>query len=441
METTKDDLVGKIIPPKEQEEVFSGKWRDVNNFDSELQFFNKGVSFNGDIWRDVYYKIKRVDKEGYLKTKYLADKNPITIEADKNEVDVVTLYSSENFLGEFLIINENSLVFFIQDNLIEFEKISDDPDPSIDVATKGGDPLSDNQNTPFSGVLLGIRTPDVGGYKYRTLWLSNDGDGLLPHLYADNLFFPRTSGFWELKTGKQGQGGEEILRAKNIAIKEGTSDEGVYISALNKRIDYISNDFISLETGEEEFAKLQILPIDNLLSETGLRISDILGDQGIDLVNSTRDKIAGLNGGGSKIILDESFGIVREMGRWSIKGRVYYKREGQFENQSIDLDLNIPAPNKIIFYDTLVPSWFKIKDRVPDAIDAFTSPNRDMAIIRTKGRLLIYKISPGQLGRKPLGEIPFEEGAEIVMAEWATGSYVKNWRQAFKEYGAKLLDF
>jgi hypothetical protein len=80
-----------------------------------------------------------------------------------------------------------------------------------------------------------------------------------------------------------------------------------------------------------------------------------------------------------------------------------------------------------------------MKDRVPDATDAFTSPNNDIALVITKAKLMIYRIRPGQLSETPIAEIQLSEGTEIVMAEWALGSYVDSWEASFINYGAGQL--
>jgi hypothetical protein len=64
-------------------------------------------------------------------------------------------------------------------------------------------------------------------------------------------------------------------------------------------------------------------------------------------------------------------------------------------------------------------------------LDAFTSPNKDIAIIVTKNKLYIYGISGDQLDSLPLGEIEMKEGETVIMAEWATGFYVDDWERAF----------
>ncbi|MGI6733043.1 MAG: hypothetical protein ACOX4J_02535 [Anaerovoracaceae bacterium] len=105
-----------------------------------------------------------------------------------------------------------------------------------------------------------------------------------------------------------------------------------------------------------------------------------------------------------------------------------------------DFDIKIVPSVSLVSYDTLVLSWPKIKDRVPDALDAFTSPNKDIALVQTKNKLTVYKIGAEQLSENPLAEIDIPENATVIMAEWATGSYVESWGNSFLSYGARVLD-
>jgi hypothetical protein len=165
-----------------------------------------------------------------------------------------------------------------------------------------------------------------------------------------------------------------------------------------------------------------------------------MGAQGRDaLLNGNLQAVELIKKEGNTVInhepISESFSIHRQNGHWQLMGRVNYQREGNIKYR--DFNLRIAPPDNLIFYDTLVLSWYKIRDRVPDAADAFTSPNKDIALVKTKNKLLIFKIEPGQLAEIPLAEIELAQETEIIMAEWAVGSYVESWESSFLNYGGK----
>lgn len=407
---------GKIISPSSHDfSPFEGTWITKEESQHSISFTDKAVVIDGTLWDKVTYKIKRVDSADYLSTKYFScnDFSP------KEVADVVTIYTSGNYLGEILKIDNNNVILFMQDRGLILEKTSEQQASTSKSITAGGENITqhDYNGRGFSGVLLGLRVAEAKKYTYQTLWIASNGKELNQVLVSQNLFFPRKSGFWELYAMEDETPSTKgnYLEARNIIIRNDLTEGNRTIDASEKIIDYLGNDYISIEKNVGNMKELQILPVDNLSHQWGIAASDILGDT----VESDFD----------------SLGIKRENGHWVLKARTNYK-SGTNVN-TIDLSLKRPVPENIIFYDTLVLSWNKIKDRVPDAEDAFTSPNKNFAIIRTKNKLFVYSIGPGQVAEKSLAEIVLPTGTEIVMAEWATKSYVNDWEQAFRSYGAK----
>ena len=62
-------------------------------------------------------------------------------------------------------------------------------------------------------------------------------------------------------------------------------------------------------------------------------------------------------------------------------------------------------PETLLKYDSIFTAWSKIKQSVPQAQDIFSSPNKNMSIIVTDGKLLIYPITENSLEEKPIKEI------------------------------------
>jgi predicted DNA-binding antitoxin AbrB/MazE fold protein len=96
-----------------------------------------------------------------------------------------------------------------------------------------------------------------------------------------------------------------------------------------------------------------------------------------------------------------------------------------------DFNINLMPSSKIILYDTLFIPWTAIKDKVPEAIDAYTSPSKDIALIVTTKYILIYTIENGALSSLPIQKVKLKEGESVIMSEWSTGDYVYNWERCF----------
>ena len=72
-----------------------------------------------------------------------------------------------------------------------------------------------------------------------------------------------------------------------------------------------------------------------------------------------------------------------------------------------------------------------MKDKLPHAIDIYTSPNKDIAVVLTRNEIYVYSIHDKQLWDEPLGKYRLKDGSSVIMAEWCMGSYVSAWEKSF----------
>lgn len=336
-------------------------------------------------------------------------------------------------------------------------------------------------------------------FRYRTLWISLKDFKLQPVLEAEDIFLPRISGFWKVgvKEKTKDNKTEEFLYA--YSIPEGESKKALQLiewssfwinkeGVLNRTILYAGNDYVSIELlgngvllqGNEILQRninsgdsnsnnnstansystnngnsignnnsassnnekwkinmLQTLPVDNIESFKGIKLSDISGENGVLAMKSAIEKLIISSGikNFSNIDekgLEENFALFRKTGHWFFKGRV------NFENNSIpsyqDYYINLIPPLRMVAYDELSIPWTYIKDRIPQTVDVYISPDNDIAIVLTRDALYIYDIIEGKLADAPLGKIQLNTGDTVVMAEWATGDYVDRWNNIFIKY-------
>lgn len=304
-----------------------------------------------------------------------------------------------------------------------------------------------------------MRTPaktgdGIGDYEYKTYWISAIDRMFQPVLSAGDIYLPRMNGFWKMKTEKRmgTEGTEDILTA--FMVPKLDEKLSVLFSSENysKRVEtklrsavvYVGNDYVCVEntvlsagqtTTSSAFVKtLRTLPVDNLENIEGIKISDLAGENGsIAMDSAVTDLIkgAGYNSiiGLDETSLQESFALYRKTGHWFFKGRLNLMAEGQ--PSYMDFSLNLIPPSNMVAYDILQVPWTEIKDRVPQAIDVYTSPNQDIAIVLTRNSILLYPIEGKSLASQASLKLALTEGSSVIMAEWAVGDYVQSWERSF----------
>ena len=465
---------GKIIPPVPDSCPLEGQW-EVNqdlqadgnpeeyhqNWEGKTIQFTREVAVLGDyVWSNPAFKLKKVSSAQYLTTKYLNLSSDLM--PDNQEIEVITVSAGENFLGEFMKIDEARLIAFVQNKALYLQKLSDQVDSSLALANLNDYQANEQSSQGSSGVLVGLKIPDGSGtdkdadntgYRYQTLWLASKNKKLNPVLTGENIFFPRSSGFWELQVPQIQKGStmEDGLSAHDVSTKV----QEPQLSSLKlsrgevnkgtgkKIIHYVGNDYVAVEN-QGYGNQLQVLPVDKISALEGIKFSDLLDYGGSSTFSNARAQARRTLNNNPHIIdidndsLEQNFGLTRKNGHWYLRGRINYTLQNANDPSHMDFNINLVPPAKLIFYDTLYLSWQYIKDRVPDAVDAFTSPNQDIALVITKTKLLVYPISMGQLESEALAKIDLETGTSIIMAEWATGSYVDNWEKAFLANGAEV---
>lgn len=440
----------------------SGKW-----VGTEVGFNRSEIVFGSQYWSNVSFKVKSVNAEEYFLHKYADALKSFDIRS--REVLVVTASSQDKFLYEFIQADEGRYIVSVEDEYYCMVKTSDEFGglPAVTAAKNSADPSGEadkTSDTVQSGLLLGFRVPagmdanaaedTSGGYKYLTYWIASINNVIRPVISADNVFLPRKDGFWRLEIGK-GLGSEGL---EDILVASMVSDSGVRRPAaqakagnpskrietkLEKSILYVGNDYVCVENtinqkgqGNTTYQEksLMTLPVDNLRNTEGIRFSDLTGDNGVMAMEGAAAEVLGspssnaIKSGMNKY-QEENFALFRKTGHWFFKGRVNLARDDSMAY--VDYNINLIPPPDMVAYDMLHVPWTTVKDTVPQAIDAYTSPNNDIAVVITGTDILLYAIGNGALSKKPLGKYGAPDGGSIIMAEWATADYVQSWEKAF----------
>lgn len=461
------------------EKCLDSKFKPLNPEDEKLwksktaEFAKDGIRFGDYFWENPGYKIKRVGIEEYFLYNYRTTARNIGI--DDKEVYVISVTSGDKFLYEFVDIKEDELITQWQDKIFTLKKVSDEvgnelknrmvnnPKDRDDMLVKQGKPVP-------VGVIMGIRTPKIYSgkvvkeYSYKTLWVAWDNKSIHPVLQVDDILMPRSDGFWKVQVKRNSDMNktEDSLYVNKVEREPVLNTSGKDIASdfwkdkngsIYKSIVYAGNDYICLElSGSGQYMNtgrtwrkccLQTVPVGSMQNSKGIKISDVMGFDGMMAMMRAKVKLQKTLGTYMENAIDEenveeNFALFRKSGYWTIKGKFSYWQDNNFLYS--DYNINMIPSSKIVFYDTLHLPWTYIKDRIPDATDAYTSPNIKLAIVRASNALLIYTIENEKLSDTYIGKVKLDNGESIIMAEWATEDYVRYWEEVFLKNGAVRLN-
>jgi hypothetical protein len=122
--------------------------------------------------------------------------------------------------------------------------------------------------------------------------------------------------------------------------------------------------------------------------------------------------------------------IRRTPGRWRYE-RYYANTSYVGRGHEESCVVSVPVPARLTGWDRLTVPWSAIRDRVPKAIDAFTSPNGAVAVVIDSTSTRVFRVEKNALGRE-LATIPGDRYQvpsveNTTMAQWATGAPVRRW--------------
>ena len=420
--------------------ILNGQWKvqsyvgvtedeveNCNLLGSIASFSNEEVFMFDKAYKKITYKAKVVDGKEYIYNTigFIPD-----YLKDSKDIEVVTISSENTYLKEVMVVDGGILI--IQDDfLLYLEKIEDNPMSNIKQEVDREEVVSDEKIS--SGVLIGLKDKTDEGFSYRTLWIAYDGEKISSQ-EVPFLLLPRTNGFFKVLVNRTNNEMSYKDNIEFIFLNSSPSEKQSTIKGdkesninISKEITFIGNDYISIRTKEEgEGHKLENL---------GTYLIDTMNTAGKGAVSlgniSEQRNMTKFNNESQGLFIEDintftNVSIKRNQGRWG-----FYTINSNKDDESSENNIDIPlkVSKNVARYDRLFTSWQGIKNQVPSAVDAISSPNKNMAIIKTKSNLYAYRIVNGKMSESPELTISLNDDEEIVMAEWAMAEYVGYWTE------------
>ncbi len=469
-----------IISPEINISPISGKWsmkrvvdgphkRGTEEIqvlgDIEALFHKDGVVVGGDFVLEPSYKLRNVNLEDYLFYNYKINLDYLDIEEE--EAEIISVLGQGQYFHDFIKYGEDKMFYYLDDKFVflerKVEEVSSEEINRYISIEKSIKRVSNKKeiDTINSGLLLGIKThyteeeSGLDKWNYRTIWIKSNNRTIGDIYEINDLLVPRKKGFYLVDVNRKNIGNvindhikstpkskdyEDFLGEEASLFASDFTERSIinYPSTL-RHIIYIGNDYVSTEEINLETNKqsLRVYPTDYLEDNKPTKISNLIGEEGLSLFfQSAKDAI---KTDADLILEEESFGLQRRNGYWVMKGRVNYKNE---DNEFFkDFQLKTTPPKALVHYDELSIPWNIIKARIPEAIDVFTSPNEDIAVVITRNDILIYPIIENDILLNELGKIRLDNKDTVIMAEWGIGRYTGLWEEEFlKNQAEKVQD-
>lgn len=196
----------------------------------------------------------------------------------------------------------------------------------------------------------------------------------------------------------------------------------------------------------EQLAQLDRKPLANQDNSDSISLQQLFGEQADSAIKAALEQSAHsvhVISDGQHIKgepLGNNWAIVRQNMRWVPMIGIPTPTQAtdgddlnMWSYELYELD-SLPLTEDLISFDSICCTWDEIRSQVPNALDAYSSPNRDMIAIISEDELKIYPLVQEKIGASEMLSIPLEEGETPVMAQWATGQYVSIWKEKAGEY-------
>lgn len=481
------EISENITTPKNNNLPISGEWvvedyrlSTISGMDEEdaksylgmeALFHEELVCLGDEYCLEPSFKIKNVNAEDYLK--YHFKTNPELLDIQLEEIQIISITGPEHFINEFIKVSEDVIITNIDGIFFYLKKVDEEVDKEKIKALKAPKEITlkstqvSDENDLNSGILLGLKSLDLdtskGGlekWDYRTIFIRSHNKDTVSVSEMEGILLPRMTGFWKIEVNRENvddKVNDDIVaypidktvdseaERKDQKKEQNNDKEQDKIRELKdektiKNILFVSNNYISIENiyhRNKGQRYLEFYPVDNIDNNTPIKLSDIMGESGKEaLIEGFNKDIISRNEEYKNSLVDinpkeESFGLFRRNGYWMFKGRVNYIKEDKYIYE--DFNINAFPPEELVSFDELAIPWNVIKTDVPEALDVFISPNKDIAVILTHNEILVYQINNGKLEDEPIEKIGLNSAEKVVMAEWAVGRYPQIWERQFTQ--------
>ncbi|GAA0181837.1 hypothetical protein SH2C18_43110 [Clostridium sediminicola] len=349
-------------------------------------------------------------------------------------------------------------------------------------------------NGQKSGLLLGISRESESDMfsssnKYRTLWIYQSDGEIKVNLINDEIIAPCGDEFYSVSKHKckyeklnewvrekkdfldyldyeyyfnfnkivvRKLGQDTNTELSKEELKNKAEKEEWPINLLNEEILYIGNKYICIKgdnfitgggTYKNQDYYINFFELNDTKKE--VKFTDIIDEIPQDKINKLKEEKSKVlieekveNGElyyEEKQLVDDRYIAVRRENGTLVTQMPLITESKHYGNGSMHriekkyLNIEVNLPESIKNHEKLSLSWGNIKSYYPSVRDAVSSPSGNMLVILTDKKMLIFSGEDYDLN-SPNYEITIDLKEKIIMNQWATGNYVKEWTKTIEEH-------
>ncbi len=295
----------------------------------------------------------------------------------------------------------------------------------------------ETNKTPHSAVVIGLRKDeDNRRSSYRTVVVAPENDRLIEIGSGNGIWMPYGTKFYQIEAtddslGKGDQRLVAYLEGKRSKQKDTDAAQlrrtEKLLYAGDKYVSILQTTNIDVKGAKVEQSEVVVNQLPTLALANRAANPDALtaGNVSLGEALETQDPVAQV----------ERWAVVREKNAWVAKQAV--KTSGVYDVAQIrqwpSVDVSL-TNTKVVKDKPLTIDWAEVERIEPDAVDAYTSKDGDVALIVSDDqlKLVAHRLPEAERSSVTIDLAPNES---IVMVQWAIQeNYVNTWKQWFTEW-------
>jgi len=195
----------------------------------------------------------------------------------------------------------------------------------------------------------------------------------------------------------------------------------VEINTINRNFAYV-NPEVSLCPSSSDIKELKKVAVSHII---GNEVSSYIEKYKNTDINENEQGLYGSSPEIKNTSDEYGWSMIRKDSRWvpQVAKKWSFSNASTYSEGLTLFDLPLSIPESVTSFNDLYPDWNSIKKSIPEAFDAVSSPTKDMLVVLTSDKLLIYT-NPLEDMSEPASSVKLNN-ENLIMAQWATGEYVQ----------------